>query len=386
MRAHRFVSLAASVALALGGITLSATAVAKQLRFAVGSPPNSDIANAAEVYTERLGKYTDGELTARVYPLSLLNFAESSDGVRDGLADIAFLLTPYHANEYAHTNLLAEMSMMVTLLEDADPDKISFAYTGAMLEYMFNSCPECLQEYAKQNQVLTSVGATTNYILICAKPMHTLNQLRSARIRTGGPQWARWARALDATPVTISVNEAFEALSQGVVDCTTQTPVELVNFMLNEVATDITLHAPAGLFAGIAPANVNATLWRSMSESNRRAALRAGADLSAEFNYTYVANSQPAIQKSQDKGVVVREADASLLKATADFARNDLKTIPARYESVDPKRGAEMVAAMQVLLDKWVRLVADVESSADLAKLYWDEVYSKIDVSTYGMQ
>ena len=41
---------------------------------------------------------------------------------------------------------------------------------------------------------------------------------------------------------------------------------------------------------------------------------------------------------------------------------------------------------MSALLDKWTEIIAktDIKSADDLQKLYWDEVYSKVNVEQYG--
>jgi len=43
-----------------------------------------------------------------------------------------------------------------------------------------------------------------------------------------------------------------------------------------------------------------------------------------------------------------------------------------------------MIAAFRPLLQRWATLIQDVESPDQLADLYWTEVFSKVDPSTYG--
>jgi uncharacterized membrane protein YcjF (UPF0283 family) len=35
-------------------------------------------------------------------------------------------------------------------------------------------------------------------------------------------------------------------------------------------------------------------------------------------------------------------------------------------------------------LSKWTELTKDVSSGEELAEIYWNEIFSKIDVSSYG--
>ncbi len=66
----------------------------------------------------------------------------------------------------------------------------------------------------------------------------------------------------------------------------------------------------------------------------------------------------------------------------------DLKVIAQQFvddygvENTDAK-----IAKLQKLVEKWKTLTADIANDPEaLAKVYWDEIYSKIDPTTYGMQ
>ena len=79
--------------LGAGLIGVSA-AQARELRYAMGFPPGPDLGVAGKKYAERVEELTDGELSVKVYALSLLNFVETPLGVSDGMADIGYVLTP----------------------------------------------------------------------------------------------------------------------------------------------------------------------------------------------------------------------------------------------------------------------------------------------------
>src|SRR5690606_3577170 len=93
------------------------------------------------------------------------------------------------------------------------------AFGGALNEFMFTKCPECTTDFERQNQVFTGTGGSSPYMLLCTKPVTSQTDLKGARLRAGGAAWARWARQLGASPVSMPGNEIFEALNQKVVDC-----------------------------------------------------------------------------------------------------------------------------------------------------------------------
>jgi TRAP-type C4-dicarboxylate transport system substrate-binding protein len=368
-------------------LSLSATAVqARDLRYAMGFPPGSDADKVAQQYSATLKKLTNGGLNVKVYPLSLLNFAETSAGLRDGIADIGFLLAPYFPAEYPHFNLLAESSMQLLTMGDRVHGKEAIAYAGALSEYVFTKCPECRAEFAKQNQVFTGMGSGSSNFLNCSKPVRSEAELKGKRLRVAGSQWSRWALTMGAQPVTMSANEALEALKQGVVDCVVVSVPELTNLGIIDAVSDVTTGVPGGVFAGSAVAQVNAKVWRSLNKAQRQAMLRAGTILPAYVSYTYQQREKDVLEMVKKRGGKVHQPDAALLQKTKDFASKDSTTIVAFFaKTYGLKRGQEMLDQFRPVLEKWVGLVQNVNNADELSELYWKEIFSKVDVDTYGM-
>ncbi|WP_339799428.1 C4-dicarboxylate TRAP transporter substrate-binding protein [uncultured Marinobacter sp.] len=374
---------AALVAGCLGSTSVSA----ETLRYALGYPPGSDSAKAAEHYADMVKEYSNGELNVRVYPLSLLNFAETSAGLRDGITDIGYLLSPYFPAEYPHTNLLAEAAMQTQLLDESVQGKEGPAYVGALLEYIFFHCDGCNNEFKAQNQVFTGMASSSNYMLNCNTPVTSVADLRGKRLRAAGSQWSRWATGFGATPVTLSGNDAMEALSQGVVDCVLISAPDLENLGIIEATTNITTDMPGGVFAGAPIANTNMDTWRRLSDDQRRAMLQASAHISAEIPFVYHAREADVLERaSSEMGIKLHKAEPDLVNATREFVRGDMTVIAQYYKDRHGvQNGVEMLEEFRPILEKWVGLVQDVDSKEALAEVYWTEVLSKVDPSKHGL-
>lgn len=365
-------------------LMVGAGAQAKQtLRYAVGFPTGA-APESARIYADAVKEYSDGSLNLRVFDLSLLNLAEMSGGVKQGIADIGYVLTPYFPAEFPHLNMATELSMLLAL--DDDPSgKGGLAFGGAMAEFVFQNCPECNADFLQQNQVYTGTGGSSNYMLLCNKPMRTEADLQGSRLRAGGAAWARWARAMGATPSSMPGNEIFEALHQGVVDCAIISAPELSGLNLKDAVTDITLNLPGGAFSG-ATTNVNAELWSKLTPEQRTALLRAGALMGAQVSHRYLEYGARDIEQARAKGARVVEADPALVARSREVIQADLNTVAETYaKQYGVKRADEIVATMQQLIPRWMALVENVETADELAQLYWDEVYSKVDVNTHGV-
>lgn len=376
-----------TLAMAVAGALLASAAVeAKEIRYAMGYPPGADAAKAAErVYTKALKEYSNGELTAKVYPLSLLSFQEMAAGIRDGIADSGLIALPYHQAEFAHANLASELSMMLELL-GGEPGLGAGAYSGAMAEFIFFKCPECIADFTRQKQVYTGSSASSEYHMLCTKPVTTLEAVRGSRLRVGGGNWSRWATELGAISVSLTANEIYESLSQKVVDCTINSTPELVGFRFAEVVTDITVGPPGGVIAhGVN--NVNIDVWRSLTDKQRQALLRASARLGAEISWLYIQDGIRSLEAARNNPrITIHEPGEDLMAATRQFIARDLDTIAKNYrDKYRVKRSEELIADFREILKKWVQLIKGVNSSEELAELYWNEVFSKVDVSKYAM-
>lgn len=364
-------------------VALPGAASAKDLRIALGLP---DIYAAYEPLVA-FGKTleTELQLPAKVYAMSLLTLAETAGGVRDGLTDIGFVVFPYHPVEFSEVNLPANLSMLATVgAPNANPGA---AMAGAMMEYTLLNCPDCLTQMKANNQVYLSGTSTPPYRLLCSKPIVTADNVKGARLRAGAANYARWTDALGGAAVTVPGNETYDAISQGVVDCTMSPLGDLIGGRYIDVTKNITLGAPGGVFMGLGAANVNRDVWQGLSAEQRAGMLKAAMTLSADAVFAYLEDDAEGMAAAKEKGVEISEGDESLLKATADFVEKDVATVAAQFtdqfkvQNVDQK-----IEAFRGLVDKWKGLTADIgEDKAKLAELYWTEIGSKVDAATLGM-
>lgn len=374
------------LAIALGLLALTPmTLQASELRFASGYPSGSITSDALSVFTERLDELSGGELSARVFELSLLNLKETPSGIRDGMADMGVVLTPYFPADYPHTNMVAEVSMSIELT-DGGSSQAGLVYTGAMSEFIFLECAECREEFEAQNQLFLGSAATPPYSLLCREKIDSLEDLDGKSLRTSGAQWARWAESVGANPITMSVNEIYEGLSQGVVDCSVQSTSELSVFNLFEVVDDITVDYPSGTFSGVGSANINQDTWQSLNEAQRKSLLQATAVLSAQFSWGYEQGAVENERTAEEQGIGLTQPSEAMLERNREFIRNDLKTIAETYaERYDVKQAEEKIERFRTLLAEWRERIDNIESSEELADLYWEHVFSKVDAAQYGL-
>lgn len=373
--------LAAAGLLALAALPAVA---AETLRVSIGFPPGGRGDRLYQSFVAHLDEYSKGELTGKVYALSLLSFKESLPGLRDGIADVALVPSPYFPSELPVTNFLHEL-VGLGEVRAKDRDVGAMALIGAINEYMLLECDACRAEAAAHNQIALNAGTSSRYNLLCAKPVYSAKDLEGVRIRAGGRFYARWAKAMGATPVTMSGNEEFEALSQGVLECTTNAPYALEEFSLAEVAPFINTSMPGGgSYSDLA--NVNLDVWRRLDPVQRTALLHASADLAAELYWSFRDGDKVGTEKALAKGGQIRAADADLAAKSDAYLVEDLKAIVATYRDERGLKDAEAIyARLTELFDRWVPLVENVTGAEQMADVLWREVHSRVDAADYGL-
>ncbi|MCA0043377.1 TRAP transporter substrate-binding protein DctP [Celeribacter litoreus] len=372
-------------ALAVTALTAlaAAPATAKELTYAIGFPTGSTPVNSLEKMVD-YAKETHG-LEIKLFPMSLLDLRQTPQGIADHIVDMGWSTYQYQPAEFANSNLAAALNMTATA--DTDPRVASFAMAGAVTEYLTLKCPECVAEFSRQNQVYLGGHSTGVYLTQCTKPVVTLADFEGIKVRTAAPSWARWAENVGATAVTISANEAYDALSQGVVDCVFFAPTELVNFQLTDVVTDMTTGVPGGVFPGVGDINTNIDVWRGMSEEERAALIDTAAYLVAYGTHAYVEASEAAMDVARENNINIHAAADDLAAASAAFVEADKPVISEEFATkYNLEDAAGKAAIISGLIEKWKGLVADVETPEALKEVYVSEIYSKIDPASYALQ
>ena len=109
-----------------------------------------------------------------------------------------------------------------------------------MTDYMV-FCDSCQKELSDFGVVYLGSGSSDVYALLTKTPVKTADDLKGLRLRSGGAPFSRWAEHFGAVPASVTVNDQFEAMSQGVIDGSIASVADLLSFRLIELAKSVTL-------------------------------------------------------------------------------------------------------------------------------------------------
>lgn len=367
----------------MSAIAVASPSAARELKYAIGFQAQSPTYEASQAFKADV-EAANVDLTVRTFPLSLLSLGETSAGLRDGIADIGYMVGPYHPQEYATSNMLAEL--VILSFSDAPTLKENVAFAGAAAEMIFFNCPGCLDEYTTQNQVYLGQGTGGPQRLACNKEVTSPDAMKGLRVRAPSANSAAWATAMGSTVVFVPGNEVLEALSQGVVDCTIIGGGDLLSTRTIDVVSQVTDKVPGMIFGGVSSSSTNKDTWKSLNEAQRRALLNAGATMSAHNAWNYMMATRHETEEIVKRGIALHEPNAEFLSQTAAFVDVYRQTLIAKHRDELKIKDAEaLVSKFSELYAKWVGLVEKADTVDDVTELFRSEVFSKVDVSSYGL-
>lgn len=245
---------------------------------------------------------TDGRVKITSYPGSSLAAPDAQfDAAATGAVDIAMSVNSYNPNQFPMTSVMElpfisekgeKGAKTLWKLYEEFQDDFEKEYTDTKPLWLFTSDP---------GQIFT-VG----------KPVKTVEDLKGMRIRSPSAETNEWLTALGATPVSMSMNETYEALEKGVVDGTIAPWEAIEGYSLVDVIDYATV---GNFYMTTFYITMNEKEWDSLGEDNQKAieelvgekmAIKAGA------NFDDV--GERAIVKSEEKGVEIFELEGAELE------------------------------------------------------------------------
>ncbi|WP_180899977.1 TRAP transporter substrate-binding protein DctP [Martelella soudanensis] len=361
-RIHKFASLAA-VALMVTG-----TASARELRLAPAGPPAHPAYYMYEHFAENIAENSNGAMTGMILGPEVVSLPQMKDALQTGLVDVGNVLPLYFPADMEVTGIAGDLALI---------GRNPHAMAMAMTEYGL-TCEPCQEEFAKLGMVFLGAGSSNVYNLITTRPVHNADDLKGLRLRTGGAPYSRWAEHFGATPVNIGVGDTFEAMSQGTIDGTMASTVDLLSFRLIDIAGSVTL-VPIGTYHVTSNFTVGLNTWRALTTEERAeigmTAARANFDLTDRWAFQLPSAATEALANTD---IEVITPDPAFMEASEAFAAQDVAARTALS-------GEEAVYFTE-LVEKWTAIADEVGNDPDaLAQRMIDDVWSRIDFATYGL-
>lgn len=329
-------------------------------------------------WAKKVEARSNGELKPKIfYGTALLPPQAHLSGLQDGIAQLT-----HHAGTYTPSDLPEDnvISMLAMGMDD------TIATAMAMTD--FGLTDAAMQARYKQlGIVFAGAFATPQYILMCKMPIKTVADLKGLKIRTPGAVQADWARSVGAVPVTVPSTEMFTGLEKGQLDCASNAGNDLKTRSLWDVAKHTNMVSLGLYFHGWQYA-FNRDFWGDLSPANRRILLDTIAESIPETMIGYLGLTEEVLAEAPQHGVTIHTPDPEVQQSVFDFAASSGKATAVqvgkeKFNLADP---AGLVDRFLATYAKWQKLLEGVDrkDAAALAKVFKDNLMSKVDENTYG--
>lgn len=357
----------------LAAVVLAMPALAEDYNYATFVPPqaaNNTI--GLQPAFDSIATETDGGVEIEIFAGGqLLGGQDMLAGVRDGIADLGFVIPVYAPSDLPNSVVISDM-----MPYGADP----IAVAGASLETLLMDCPQCVQEFTDNNLVYLGGHVPTPYRLLCREEVTSLADVEGLRMRGGSGAMSRIAESLGGMPVNMGAGDMYEALERGQLDCVIGPIAWLRQYSLGEVVGSV-LGEPLGVLGGLGLVTWNADSWSSLSEAEQQAVLREIPGIVARATVLgYMADDEEV--RSEFEGTVTFNDSVPEIRTALDAINEQgLPEIIAAAEERGATDAEAIATAYLENLKRWQQIASDrIKGDAEvMAEVLWEEIYSQID-------
>lgn len=284
-------------------------------------PPTHFMEDVVQEFIADLDEATDGRITVNSYPgASLADPDEHFDAAATGSVDFALSVHGYTPGQFPLTSVMELPFMSASSTEGSNN-----------LWALFQEFDEFNDEYAG-TVPLWLYTTDPGQLFTVDKPVKTVEDLKGMKIRSPSAETSEWLESLGATPVSMPMNENFEALERGVVDGTIAPWEAVLTWGLDEVVN----YATVGNFYSTTMFVVmNEDLFNDLSAEDQsiieELTTQSMVDRTGEVFDEY---TEEAIAAANDKGMEIYELSDDELEEWSKYIN---PTIENWIEDVDGK-------------------------------------------------
>jgi TRAP-type C4-dicarboxylate transport system substrate-binding protein len=301
----------------------------------------------APFWTDKVGKATDGEITAKLTTHDQMGIG-GGDVYRmlgDGVFDVGMTVA-----DYAVSDSVALESLDVPLLAmDADTAKKMVEAARPMVDEIYATV---------FNSKVLGIAPYPPQIVFCNAEIKSLADLKGKKIRASGRMTAKLLDALGAESVNVSFGEVSGALQRGVVDCAVTGAGSGYSAGWWEVSTHL-LPIPLGGWDPVVTA-VNMDKWNSLSATAQE---KLQAAVTTELEAPAWESAQGALQN-----------DIACLTGKGECSSGESRSMTLVEASEADTQMARDVLVKEVLPD-WAE-----RAGGDWAKRWNESVGKVVDV------
>ncbi|MCC6211539.1 MAG: TRAP transporter substrate-binding protein [Burkholderiales bacterium] len=292
-------AVAAAIAVALTGPASAQTTLNISSWIAPQAP---FVQNVLLVWAKQVEEATGGRVKTRLLPKAVTTAFQHYDAVKDGLADVTWVVHGYTPGRFT----LTKVAEMPFLGDHAVATSVAY---NRVYERRFAK--------ANEHQGVKLLGLSTSgpgELFMTRKPVAKLADLAGMKFRTGGGVVNDIASALGVIGLMKPPTEVFEILNSGVADGVFFTREAMLTFKVAPVIKHVTL-IPGSLYNTSFALIMNEAKWNGLPAADQQAVARVSGE-----NFARLAGR--SYEDSDQKGLaLLRAAGSSIITASPAFVK-----------------------------------------------------------------
>ncbi|PSL48478.1 TRAP-type C4-dicarboxylate transport system substrate-binding protein [Salsuginibacillus halophilus] len=247
-------------------------------------------------FIEDVNEATNGGVDITSYPGAQLAEPDAQyEAAATSVADMGFSVHSYTPGQFPLTSVMEQPFMASTGAEGSD-----------ILWDLYEEFPEIQAEY-DDVEVLWIGTSEPGQIYTVDQQVTSVEDLEGMRMRSPSPEVNKWLEAAGATPVTMSMNETYEALERGTVDGTVGPYHTLLDYSLQEVIDYVTV---GDFYMTTFFAVMNQGAWDEMDEETQgQVEDVAKREMSVHLGEMMDERGEEAIEAAEEAGAEFYELD-----------------------------------------------------------------------------
>jgi TRAP-type transport system periplasmic protein len=277
-----------------------------ELDFSHFFPPTHFMEEEIQSFSEELEEATDGRVKITSYPgAALANPDEHFDAAATGSVDFALSVHGYTPGEFPLTSVMELPFMAESAVKGSEN-----------LWKLYDEFDEYDEEYAG-TVPLWLYTTDPGQLFTVDKQVKSIEDLKGMKIRSPSPETSEWLEALGATPVSMPMNENFEALERGVVDGTIAPWEAVKTWGLDEVINYATV---GNFYSTTMFVVINEDVFNSLSEKDQ-ATLKelTGEKMATKTGEIFDQYGSEAVEQAKEKGIEIYELSEDELSEWKEY-------------------------------------------------------------------
>lgn len=369
---QRFLNVALVAAATAAAVVAPQRADAKEYIYGILAPETHPaVSEGVKPLFEWLEKETKGAMKWSIAPNGqLLTGSGTLPGLRDGIADGGYLITPYARSSLPNTNFIGDLFQF---------GENSLAVAAATTETVLMNCPQCIEEFRKNNVVWFIGSGYGPSKLLCKTQVKSLPDVKGLKIKGTGGVESRWIDAMGGVPLNMTMPDAVVGIERGTINCMIGPQAFIRAYGLFDVIRYVP-DATMGIFRTMSMLSLNRGMWKGLPKDQKALMMKGAARATARFTITGNLAYDAAVgKKGIEKGISFSGgADIDALRREHRVKDRAVLITDAKKRGV--KDADKLLEAHLADLKKWEAITKGMGDDVDkFSDAIWREIYSKLD-------